>query len=102
MQSLLKFKVSPAVRILATSLARSQVTGRRSRSASRSSARPRQRPTTVVNWLNCTVVEGPDKLEYAQKGLQTVNLVLAADPTNEKARLSAELGHHFVGQQLAA
>jgi eukaryotic-like serine/threonine-protein kinase len=49
-----------------------------------------------------TVADGTDKLKYAQKGLETVNLVLAADPTNEKARLSAELSHHFIGQQLAA
>lgn len=48
------------------------------------------------------VVEGPDKLEYARKGLQTLDQVLAEDPANEKVRLSTGLSHYFIGQQLAA
>jgi len=49
-----------------------------------------------------TVAEGPDKLEYARKGLQNLNLVLSADPTSEKVRVSMGVSHYFIGQQLAA
>lgn len=47
-------------------------------------------------------VNSPEKIEYARKGLQTLDQLLAADPANEKLQLSAGVSYNFIGQQLAA